>query len=93
MADARLHAHVSGMVQGVGYRYFVLEAAHQLTLVGWVRNLPDRRVEVLAEGDQGHLERLLDVLQAGPRGSRVSKIDREWLSPTGEFTQFRITHD
>src|SRR3972149_1782211 len=48
----RLHAYVTGRVQGVGYRFFVLETAHDLSLVGWARNLPDRRVEGVAEGER-----------------------------------------
>jgi acylphosphatase len=89
---ARLHARINGLVQGVGFRYFVLEAAHRLGVAGWVRNLPDRQVEVVAEGDRARLEGLLAELQQGPPGSRVREVDSEWLSPTGEFQGFRITH-
>jgi acylphosphatase len=92
MDAVRLHVHISGQVQGVGYRYFVLERAHALGLVGWVRNLHDRRVEILAEGERSRLELLLDHMKAGPRGSRVLEVTTEWLPATGEFSQFRITH-
>jgi acylphosphatase len=89
---ARLHARVTGLVQGVGFRYFVLEAAHRLGLSGWVRNLPDRQVEVVAEGERGRLEQLLATLSQGPSGSRVREVDSQWLLPRGEFQGFRITH-
>lgn len=92
MDAARLHAYVNGMVQGVGYRYFVLERAHALGIMGWVRNLHDRRVEVLAEAERSRLELLLDDLKAGPRGARVQEVVAAWLPATGEFSQFRITH-
>jgi acylphosphatase len=92
MEAVRLHAFIRGLVQGVGFRYFVLEEAHALGLVGWVRNLHDRRVEVLAEGERSRLEGLLRRLEAGPRGSRVQGVTTEWLPATGEFLQFRITH-
>jgi acylphosphatase len=89
---ARLHARINGLVQGVGFRYFVLEAAHRLGVSGWVRNLPDRRVELVAEGERRRLEQLLATLNQGPPGSRVREVDSQWLSPTGEFQGFRITH-
>jgi acylphosphatase len=89
---SRLHAYVTGRVQGVGYRFFVLETAHDLALVGWARNLPDRRVEVVAEGERSRLERLAASLLEGPRGAHVTDVDIEWMAPTGEFDAFRIVH-
>ena len=90
--SSRLHARITGLVQGVGFRYFVLEVARPLKLTGWVRNRIDGSVEVLAEGPRGPLENLLVALQQGPRGARVSSVDTQWLPATGEFTAFRITH-
>ena len=89
---SRLHAYVTGRVQGVGYRFFVLETAHDLSLVGWARNLPDRRVEVVAEGERSQLERLVADLLEGPRGAHVTDVDIAWVEPTGEFDAFRIAH-
>jgi acylphosphatase len=89
---SRLHAYVTGRVQGVGYRFFVLEAAHDLAIVGWARNLPDRRVEVVAEGERSRLEKLAASLLEGPRGAHVTDVDIEWIAPTGEFDAFRIAH-
>jgi acylphosphatase len=92
MDAVRLHAYIRGLVQGVGFRYFALERAHALGLVGWVRNLHDHRVEVLAEGERSRLELLLEQLKAGPRGAHVQEVTTEWLVATGEFQHFRITH-
>jgi acylphosphatase len=90
--EKRLQAIVSGRVQGVGYRYFVYDHASPLGLTGWVRNLKDGRVEVLAEGPTEALETLLSELQRGPGGSRVSEVKTNWSTASGEFTWFSIEH-
>jgi acylphosphatase len=88
--QARLHAIVEGRVQGVGYRYFVLEIAELLGIYGWVRNRWDDTVEVLAEGERSVVEKLLDALRRGPRGAFVSSVKADWEKPTGEFHNFRV---
>jgi acylphosphatase len=81
----RLHVLVRGRVQGVGFRWFVREAARDLGLAGWVRNRPDGAVEVAAEGDARMLERLRDTLRAGPSGASVTAVDDlPSESPDGE---------
>jgi acylphosphatase len=70
-----LHVRVTGMVQGVGFRWFVRERARRLGLKGWVRNLPDGSVEVAAVGEQGQLELLKAELLRGPRGAAVEKLE------------------
>jgi len=70
-----LHVRVTGMVQGVGFRWFVRERARRLGLKGWVRNLPDGSVEVAASGDPGQLELLKEELRRGPRGADVDKLE------------------
>lgn len=87
---ARLHAILEGRVQGVGFRYFVLEVAELLGVYGWVRNRWDDTVEVVAEGERAALEKLLDALGRGPRGAFVSTINADWGKPTGEFHSFRV---
>lgn len=87
----RLHADVLGHVQGVGFRFFVLDQARQLGLTGWVRNLPAGTVEVLAEGPKATLATLLNKLQRGPTGSRVSDVRFSWFEANGEFDHFRVT--
>lgn len=66
---------VAGRVQGVGFRWFVLEAARACRVEGDVRNLPDGRVEVRARGEEGQLAELLRALRAGPAGSRVDSLE------------------
>jgi acylphosphatase len=70
-----LHVLVRGRVQGVGFRWFVREAARDLGLAGWVRNRADGTVEVAAAGEPQMLERLRDMLRAGPTGASVSAVD------------------
>jgi acylphosphatase len=86
----RLHAVVDGRVQGVGFRYFVLETALPLDLTGWVRNTMDGQVEVIAEGQRSALEHLLEALRRGPRSSFVLKVIQEWQPASGEFTRFDV---
>jgi acylphosphatase len=88
--QARLHVIIEGRVQGVGFRYFVLEVAELLSIYGWVRNRWDDTVEVLAEGERSVLEKLLDTLGRGPRGAFVSSVKVDWEKPTGEFHNFRV---
>jgi len=71
---------ISGVVQGVGFRYFVLRRANALALAGWVRNLSDGRVEVVARGASGPLAQLEEALRSGPRGARVSGVDKSEIS-------------
>ncbi len=70
-----LHVRVTGVVQGVGYRWFVRERARRLGLAGWVRNLPDGSVEVVACGDHGQLDLLRGELQRGPDGAMVDELE------------------
>ena len=87
--DARLEARVTGRVQGVGYRYFVLAEAERLSLGGSVRNLPDGAVAVEAEGPRPKLLDLLERLRQGPPAARIDRVDVDWLSPHGQ-TVFTI---
>jgi acylphosphatase len=81
---------VSGRVQGVGYRFFADEAAHVEGLSGWIRNLPDGRVEALAEGDLEAVERFGRQLARGPGGARVDRIDIVEEAPDGRVRRFEI---
>lgn len=86
----RLHAFVSGKVQGVSFRYYSLQEARQLGLTGFVRNLPDGRVEVKAEGDRKTLDRLLEFLHRGSPGAAVTKVDVDWRVADNSFNSFDI---
>jgi acylphosphatase len=89
-APARLEAVVRGRVQGVGFRYFVLELASGLGLVGWVSNEPDGSVRVVAEGRREDLEALHAALGQGPLGGRVDTVDASWGRPGGSFERFTV---
>ena len=82
---------VSGQVQGVGFRYFVVREATALGLRGWTRNLPDGQVEVVAEGDPAGLDGLRSALQTGPRHARVAGVEETQISDEpGGFKSFEI---
>jgi acylphosphatase len=86
----RLEATVSGRVQGVGFRYFVLRVASELGLSGWVANEPDGTVRVVAEGPRSALESLLADLREGPRGARVDRVTSGWLPASGGTRGFGV---
>jgi acylphosphatase len=86
----RLHATIRGNVQGVGFRYFTRQTAQDLSLTGWVRNLRDGRVEVVAEGAHDALNQLLLRLRKGPISAEVKDIDYEFEDAQGEFDSFRV---
>lgn len=83
---------VSGRVQGVGFRAFVAEAAGRLGLAGWVRNLADGRVEVLAEGTPGALDALAAACARGPLLARVDAVAASAAAPEGRHV-FRQAAD
>lgn len=81
---------ISGLVQGVGFRYFAQRASARYQVKGYVRNLPDGRVEALAEGPAELVEKFKMDLAAGPSYSRVDGIEEVVVEPTGLFSTFRI---
>lgn len=82
---------VSGRVQGVGFRYFTQDTARREGVTGWVRNLPDGRVEALVEGDAEAVTRVERALRVGPRGARVDRVYVDDEDPTGAYTTFSVT--
>jgi acylphosphatase len=82
---------ISGRVQGVGFRWFAQTVAEREGVHGWVRNLPDGRVEAQAEGDAEAVERFERALRHGPRGARIDEVDVDALTPTGRDTGFSVT--
>ena len=87
-----LRIKVSGMVQGVGYRYFTKRVADNLSVKGWVRNLPDGRVEVMAQfPDEDTEQRFLSFLKQGPPYSNVTGIESFPEEPSKQFDAFEIT--
>ena len=87
---SRLTGIIKGRVQGVGFRYFVLEKAQLLELSGWVRNRYDDSVEFLAEGEQKEIELFLAYLKKGPPMAFVTNVEITWSDATGEFNRFSV---
>jgi acylphosphatase len=81
---------ISGEVQGVGYRFFAQRVAARHQVVGYVRNLEDGRVEVLAEGALESVEGLKHDLAVGPQFGHVEQVEELNLEPTGSYVSFRI---
>ena len=84
------HYVISGDVQGVGYRFFAPGVAARHQVVGYVRNLPDGRVEVHAEGTPESIEGFKHDIAAGPQFSRVEQVEEVSVEPNGQYTAFRI---
>lgn len=86
----RLHLIASGRVQGVGFRYHTQAKASSLGLTGWVKNLPDGAVEIVAEGPKSALEKLLEWTHHGPPAASVTEVRARWFPALGEMSDFRI---
>lgn len=87
---SRAHIFVSGVVQGVYYRDFTRSQASALRLTGWVRNVPDGRVEAAVEGEREKIDLLIERLYAGPPASRVDDVQVDWEEYSGEFTGLHV---
>jgi acylphosphatase len=81
--DVRAHVFVSGMVQGVSFRWYATEQARAHGVSGWVRNLDDGRVEAVFEGRESAVEAMVAWCRTGPRHARVSDVDVQWEEPEG----------
>jgi len=88
----RIHVFYSGRVQGVGFRITAEEAAHSLGVVGWVKNLRDGRVELVAEADEPLLERFLEALQTGPMKNFIQQVEISWSDASETFNEFEIRY-
>lgn len=87
------HVYISGTVQGVGYRQFIKHHAKKYGLVGWVRNLPDGRVEALLQGEKTKVEHVIKVCKNGPILAHVKHVTLQWEEPLIELTEFVIEHE
>lgn len=85
----RAHVFISGTVQGVGYRYSTYNQAKQLGIYGWVRNLPDGRVEAVFEGKKAEVEQILSWCHQGSRSAEVENVAIEYEAPQN-LTSFEI---
>jgi len=87
----RAHVWVSGMVQGVFFRYEARERARSRELAGWVRNLPDGRVEAVFEGAEDAVEAMVEWCRRGPRGAEVTDVEAIAEDPEG-LEGFEVRH-
>ncbi|MFI5253026.1 MAG: acylphosphatase [Bacteroidota bacterium] len=81
---------ISGLVQGVGFRYFVYHRAVSLGLQGYVRNLHSGDVEIYSEGNRSLIEELLSQIKIGPRAAKVNDVKIQWEDPTQNYQNFEI---
>lgn len=88
----RVHIWVSGIVQGVFFRAHTQQVARSLRLTGWVHNLCDGRVEIVAEGSKDALDKLVEWCHHGPSMSRVEKTDVQWEDFAVTFEDFDIRY-
>lgn len=90
---AAFHATVHGHVQGVNFRYFVIQKARSMGIKGYVANLEDGiTVEVYAEGKKDELDELLQLLHIGPARADVDFVNVEWLQPKGRLNRFEVQY-
>ena len=88
----RVHLLISGRVQGVYYRASAARTARALGLVGWVRNLPDGRVELVAEGDPERVQELIEWCRTGPPAARVAQVAVTEESDGAGFDAFDVRY-
>lgn len=84
------HIYVCGFVQGVGFRDFVRKKAQELNLSGWVRNLPDNRVEALFQGSRSSVEKVITACRKGPFLSEVEDVVVDWEEAKDQYQDFQI---
>jgi acylphosphatase len=87
-----VHAIVYGYVQGVFFRAFVSRRAEELGVSGYVRNLPNDAVEVVAEGERERLEKLITYLHTGPPAAKVERVVTNWSEYSGKYSDFGIRY-
>lgn len=92
MEDKRVHLIIEGKVQGVFYRASAKNTAVSLGLRGYVKNLPDGNVELVAEGTAEKLDQILEWCKTGPANATVSEVRATFSAPIGEFTNFHIQY-
>ena len=81
---------VSGVVQGVGFRWYVRQVAGRYGVKGYVKNLFDGSVEILAEGDETDLKAFYEEVRIGPRYAEITGVKVDWIDYRGKFNEFRI---
>ncbi|MEM3606385.1 MAG: acylphosphatase [Candidatus Bathyarchaeia archaeon] len=88
----RAHVFVSGLVQGVFFRWETRKNALKNNVKGWVRNLRDGRVEAVFEGEKEDIEKMIKFCEKGPPGAKVEKVEVKWEDYKGEYESFEIIY-
>ena len=88
----RVHVFYAGRVQGVGFRMTAEETAQRMGIVGWVKNLRDGRVELIAEAEEATLQRFLDTLQTGSMKNFIQDVEISWSNASETFNEFEIRY-
>jgi len=88
----RVEITVLGIVQGVSYRYYTIEQAQKINLLGIVRNESDGCVKIIAEGEVDDLKKLINWCNEGPRSAKVDKVNVQWQDAVGEYSDFSIKY-
>jgi acylphosphatase len=88
----RIHMIISGLVQGVFFRYETEKKAKELGLTGWVKNRSDGNVEIIAEGENENLLKLKEWTNGGPSYAKITKVISELKPSTGEFKDFEVKY-
>jgi len=90
MPEDTVRIIVSGLVQGVGFRYFIYRQAQSLGLTGYVKNLPSGQVEIVASGEKGLIDEMVRIARTGPSYASVSDVDLEKIDSPTTFNDFGI---
>ena len=92
MSIKAIKVNIKGRIQGVGYRANTHQKATRLGIKGYIRSTSGNEVEVVAEGDEDNLKKLIEFLEVGPDGTEIEKFDFEWIEPTDDFIRFAIKY-
>jgi acylphosphatase len=92
MPKTRVHVYVSGKVQGVYFRQTTMDEAQNLGVCGWVKNLPDGRVEAVFQGGEAAVKALVNFCARGPKGASVTNVTTSWEPFKEEFDSFEIVY-
>ncbi|MEM2210214.1 MAG: acylphosphatase [Nitrososphaerales archaeon] len=92
MKKVRAHVYVSGLVQGVFFRSNTRKQALKRGVCGWVKNLPDGRVEAIFEGDENMVKEMIEWCKIGPPGAEVSNVEVHWEDYRNEYDTFEILY-
>ena len=90
--NQRIELTAKGIVQGVGFRFSVRSYASKMGLKGFVRNLPNRNVEIIAEGKKEALKKLIEFVRKGGHYARIEQVEEKWFNAKNEFSSFDIEY-